>query len=107
MNKFEQELKNNNFVSSFCTKCNKLVWPPSDFCNVCFENTIWKPVSRTAKLIEFSSNHGEIFCIAEFEDTIRVMGSINTSSELKIGQLLDLIKCDYDRKAKFVLIPVV
>ena len=107
MTKFEQELKNNNFVSSFCTRCNKLVWPPSDFCNVCFGNTIWKPVSRIAKLIEFSNNHGEIFCIAEFEDTIRVIGTIDTTTNLKIGQLLNLVKCDYDGKAKFVLIPTV
>ena len=107
MNKFERELKNNNFVSSFCTGCNKHVWPPSDFCNSCFGNTVWKPVTRTAKLIEFSRNGDEIFGIVEFEGSIRVMGRIISSSNLQIGQLLTLLECNYDGKAKFVLTPIV
>lgn len=107
MNKFEQELKNNVFVSSFCTRCNKQVWPPSDICNSCFGNTIWKPVARTAKLIEFSRKGDEIFGIVEFEGSIRVMGRIMATSDLHIGKMLNLIECNYDGKAKFVLAPIV
>ena len=40
MNKFENELKNGNFVISECTTCNQVVWPASDFCNICHNNTI-------------------------------------------------------------------
>ena len=107
MTKFEQELKNNNFVCSFCTRCNKQVWPPNDICNSCFGNTVWKQVARTAKLIEFSRNSDEIFGIVEFEGGIRVMGRIMTVSDLQIGQMLNLIECNYDGKAKFVLAPIV
>lgn len=106
MTRFEQELKNNVFVSSFCTRCDKHVWPPSDMCNSCFGHIIWKPVTRIAKLIEFSRKGDEIFGIVEFEGSIRVMGRIVTTS-LQIGQKLNLIECDYDGKAKFILAPVV
>ena len=106
MNKFEQELKNNNFVCSQCTTCNKLVWPPNDFCNKCFGKVIWRPVSRFAKLIEFSNKDNEFFCIAEFEDCIKVMGSIENASNLKVGQNLFLIKCDFDKNETFVFSPV-
>lgn len=107
MNKFEQELKNNNFICSSCPKCNKLVWPPSDFCNSCFGDVVWRQVARTAKLVEFSREKDEIFCIAEFEDSIRVMGTIRNSSDLKVGQSLILVKCDYDGKEKFILVSTV
>ena len=107
MTRFEQELKNNVFVSSFCTRCNKQVWPPSDMCNSCFGNVVWKPIAKIAKLIEFSRKGDEIFGIVEFESSIRVMGRIMTTSALQIGQMLNLVECDYDGKAKFVLAPIV
>ncbi len=102
MNKFEQELKNNNFLCSQCPKCNKLVWPPSEFCNKCFGKVTWRPVSRFAKIIEFSNKDSEFFCIAEFEDGIKVMGRIENASNLQVGQKLFLAKCDYDKKEQFV-----
>lgn len=76
-------------------------------CNSCFGNVVWKPVTRIAKLIEFSRKGDEIFGIVEFESSIRVMGRIMTTSALQIGQMLNLVECDYDGKAKFVLAPIV
>jgi uncharacterized OB-fold protein len=107
MTRFEQELKNNVFVSSFCTRCNKHVWPPSEICNSCFGDIVWKPVTRTARLIEFSRKGDEIFGIVEFEGSIRVMAKIMAVSDLQIGQMLNLIECNYDEKANFVLAPFV
>lgn len=107
MTRFEQELQNNVFVSSFCTGCDKHVWPPSDMCNSCFGSVVWKPVIGTAKLIEFSRKDNEVFGIVEFEGNIRVMGRIMTTSALQIGQMLNLIECGYDGMAKFVLAPIV
>lgn len=102
MNKFEIELKKGKFVCSECTKCNKLVWPPSDFCNVCFDNVKWRQVSKKGKLIEFSKKDNTIFCIAEFENMIRVMGELETGLKTpSIGQDLELVKCNYDNKEKF------
>jgi uncharacterized OB-fold protein len=102
MNQFENELKNGKFVSSECSKCNKLVWPPSNFCNVCFNKVQWRQISKKGKLIEFSKKDSTIFCIAEFENLIRVMGELEIDSKIpSVGEDLYLIKCDYDGKEKF------
>ena len=103
MTRFEAELKNGRFVCSECDKCKKLVWPPSDFCNTCFGNVNWRSVSTIAKLIEFSKKDNVVFCLAEFENTIRLMGTLEHESDrLLIGQEIKLIKCGYDEKEKFV-----
>ena len=64
---------------------------------------MWEPVKKTAKLIEFSHDKDEVFCIAEFEGNIRIMGTIENAKNLKIGQILTLVRCDYDGKEKFIL----
>lgn len=107
MTLFENELKNGVFVSSECRKCDKLVWPPSDFCNTCFSQVKWRQISNVAKLIEFSKNNEEIFCIAEFENSIRVIGSLDTKLEPFVGQELNLKKCYYaDSKLKMIFEPL-
>ncbi|MDE1872050.1 MAG: hypothetical protein KGH99_01065 [Thaumarchaeota archaeon] len=105
MNRFEQELKNNNFICSECPKCKKLVWPPSDYCNRCFGDVIWRQVSRDAVLLEYSHKNGEYFCMAELEGQIRIIGTIKNVSKLQIGENLILEKCDYDGNEKFVFKP--
>ena len=103
MSTFEQEMKKGNFVCSECQKCNKLVWPPNDFCNVCFGKVIWRPVSKLATVVEFSRNENMIFCVAEFEKTIRVMGSLESeSSQIKVGEKIKLTKCEFNGKEKFI-----
>ena len=42
MKKFETELKAGNFVTSECTHCKKIVWPPSDYCDYCFKEVNWR-----------------------------------------------------------------
>ncbi len=102
MNRFELELKNNNFICSECLRCKKLVWPPSDYCDKCFGNVTWRQISKIAILLEYSYKGNECFGIVELEGQIRVIGAIQSSSKLQIGQQLILKKCDYDGKAKFV-----
>src|SRR5690242_12990263 len=102
MNKFEDELQNGKFVCSECVKCNKLVWPPSDFCNVCFNKATWRQVSKKSTIIEFSKKNNTIFCIAEFENMIRIMGELDTNLKTpSIGQDLELVSCSYDNKEQF------
>jgi uncharacterized OB-fold protein len=102
MNKFEEELKNNNLVCSECLKCQKIVWPPSEYCNRCFGNVMWRQISRDAVLLEYSCKNGEYFCLAELEGQIRLVGKILESSRLEIGQKIILEKCDYDGSEKFI-----
>ncbi|HEX5457045.1 MAG TPA: zinc ribbon domain-containing protein [Candidatus Nitrosotalea sp.] len=102
MTKFEDALKNNVFLCSNCTKCQHFVWPPSEFCNKCFGNVVWIPVSRNAKLIEVSSKDGKNFCIAEFEGSIRVFGTIQDTIRPTHDQNLILEHCSYDGTPRFV-----
>ena len=102
MNPFETGLKNGKFVCSECSKCNKLVWPPSDYCNVCFGVVKWRQVSKNGKLVEFSKKDDKIFCIAEFENMIRIMGELEIGLKTPlIGNDLELVKCNYVNKEKF------
>ncbi len=105
MTRFEEELKKGKFVCGECQDCKKLVWPPSDYCNKCFEQVKWRQVLSTAKLIEFSKKDNTIFCVAEFESEIRVMGSLQTDTKPVIGQELILVQCSYTGKEEFVFQP--
>jgi len=103
MSIFENELKNGKFVCSECHECKKFVWPPSDFCNICFGKVNWRQISGKWKLIEFSKKDDVVFCIAEFDNMIRIMGELKIGTKTtSIGQDLDLVKCDYVDKEKFV-----
>jgi len=96
MNRFELELTKGNFVTSECEDCKKIVWPPSNFCNKCFGNVIWRGVKKKAKLIEFSKKDSDVFCIAEFEDKIRILSTLkNSDIDPKIGQELILENCGF------------
>ena len=54
------------------------------------------------KIIEWSKKGNEVFCIAEFEKTIQIMGKIDGDvSALKYGQMIKLTKCLLDDKHKF------
>ena len=74
MNRFDDELKKGNFVTSECTNCKKIVWPPSNYCNNCFKHVNWRRISLYGKIIEWSKKDNDIFCITEFENTIRIIG---------------------------------
>ena len=94
MNKFESELKHGRFVVSECPKCKIIVWPPSNFCNKCFEEVTWRNSLSTGKLLEFSKKDSNSFGIAEFEEKIRIIGTLKTKNkEPKIGQKVKLESC--------------
>ena len=105
MNKFESEIKAGNFVTSECIDCNKIVWPPSDYCDNCFMEVNWRKVSSNGKLIEWSKKNNDVFCIAEFENSIRVIGKLDSKNVIpKPGQLLKFISCSLKDKPKFFFI---
>jgi uncharacterized protein len=94
MNKFEAELKHGRFVISECPKCKIIVWPPSSHCNICFEDVIWRNSISAGKLIEFSKKDNTYFGLAEFEEKIRIIGTIKTEKyEPKTGQKVKIESC--------------
>ena len=102
MNKFETELKAGNFVTSECVHCDKIVWPPSDYCDRCFNEVSWRKVSKNGTIIEVSKKEDDTFCITEFEDKIRIMGKLNAEIHMaKPGQTVKLTKCLFNDKNRF------
>ena len=102
MNKFETELKAGNFVTSECTYCNKIVWPPSDYCDICFKEVNWRKVSETGIIVELSRKENDVFCITEFENKIRIMGKLDAEIHMaKPGHTVKLTKCLVNDKNSF------
>jgi len=75
---FEDELRKGNFQIPECTNCKKIVWPPSDFCNTCFGDIHWRTCSNEGKIIEFSKQNNDYFCLAEFENSIKIIGKLSS-----------------------------
>ena len=102
MNKFDTELKVGNFVTSECTYCKKIVWPPSNYCDSCFKEVNWRNVSKNGIIVELSKKENDVFCITEFENKIRVMGKLNAKiSMVKPGQTVKLVRCLLNDKNGF------
>lgn len=94
---FESELEKGNFVVPECKKCKKIVWPPSDFCNRCLREVSWRNYSNQGKIIEFSKQNNAYFCLAEFENPVKIMGKI-THGIPDIGKYVKIKKCGIKEK---------
>lgn len=93
---FESTLKKGKFVVGECPKCQKITWPPNDFCSICFESLSWRNVREPGILIEYSTKDDRRFGIVEFEKTVRVMGVLTGNFEPKPGQKIRITSCDFD-----------
>ena len=88
---FESKLNGGVFCIPECIECKKIVWPPSEFCNHCFGRVFLKEGTFMGKIIEFSRQNDEYFCLVEFEKAIRIMAK--TSKIPEIGQSVKISKC--------------
>jgi len=98
---FESELRQGRFTVGECEKCHKTSWPPSEFCSNCFGNLKYRPPKEPGILLECSSKDGTIFGIVKFEDSIKIIGTINGNVEQKPGQMMRVASCDFDKSPKF------
>jgi uncharacterized OB-fold protein len=89
---FESELKNGNFIVAECIHCQKIVWPPSEFCNQCFSEVFWRKALHEGKIVEFSKQNNDYFCLVEIENTIKIMGKIS-SGVPNVGQHVKIERC--------------
>ena len=88
---FESKLNEGKFFIPECSKCKKIVWPPAEFCNHCFGIVSLKEGPFEGKIVEFSRQNEQHFCVVEFEDTIRIIANI--SKIPTIGQKVIMSKC--------------
>ena len=91
---FESELKKGNFVISECHHCKKIVWPTSKFCNECFKKTFWRKSHGKGEIIEFSKIDNQFFCIAEIENSIKIIGQIDSGIPT-VGDKVKISKCGF------------
>ena len=88
---FENELEKGQFCIPECLSCKKLVWPPSEFCDKCNGETSLKKEEFEGKIIEFSRQNDDYFCIVEFYNSIRIMAKMTTYP--KKDQIVKISKC--------------
>ncbi len=88
---FESKLSEGKFTIPECTECKKIVWPPSEFCSYCFGIVTLKEGTFMGKIIEFSQQNEQIFCLVEFEKEIRIIANIPKTPH--IGQEVKISKC--------------
>ena len=96
---FESDLSKGRFSIPECRSCNKIIWPPSEFCNHCFGIVTLKKGEFEGKIIEFSKQNNEYFCLVEFEKNIRVLAKILRIPE--IGQKVKISKCGISNGSYF------
>ena len=97
MSIFETELIKGNFVIPECTACKELIWPPSDYCSLCFNELKWRKANKIGKILEYSRKEDTFFCLAEFEKKIRIIGTLETNlKNPDIGKNVKLDSCSMD-----------
>ena len=89
---FESELKKGILMIPECMYCNKTVWPPSEFCNQCFKEVSWKKSPNEGKIIEFSRQNNDYFCVVEIKKGVRIIGKVSSKIPT-VGQKIKLERC--------------
>ena len=92
---FELEISKGNFLIPKCTKCEKIVWPPTEFCDYCMGKTSLKEGDFQGKIIEFSRQNKNYFCIVEIEKSFRIMAKMSEGPH--IDQTVKISKCGIDQ----------
>ncbi len=96
---FEDELTKGNFTIPECLSCKKIIWPPAEFCDVCYNETRLKSGEFSGKIIEYSKQNDEYFCMVEFLDTFRLIAKMKEKPEN--GQIVKILKCGISNGTHF------
>ena len=102
----ESKLEKGVFVVGECIECKKTIWPPADYCNVCFGDVSVKQGPEYGKIIEFSKQGENYFCLAEFPENIKIIGKVSVGIP-NVNQKVSVKKCgikNNDYYFEFVLI---
>ena len=96
---FEDELTKGNFTIPECLSCKKIIWPPAEFCDVCYNETRLKSGEFSGKIIEYSKQNDEYFCMVEFLNTFRLIAKMEKKPEN--GQIVKILKCGISNGTHF------
>lgn len=96
---FEEELTKGNFTITECSSCKKIIWPPTEFCDVCYNETCLKTGQFMGKIIEYSKQNEEYFCMVEFLDSFRLIAKKKDKPEN--GQIVKISKCGISEGSYF------
>lgn len=88
---FESELSKGILYIPECDICKKIVWPASEFCDECFGNVLLKNKDPEGKIIEFSKQNNDYFCLVEFNKNMRIIAKSSKIPEL--GKSVKISKC--------------
>lgn len=97
MSAFEEGLRNGQILVGECKRCDKITWPPNEFCNKCFGVLRWRKITEPGTLVEYSSKDGKTFGIVEFEGTVRMMGTISNPEHARSGSAIRIQVCGFDK----------
>ena len=100
MNFFEEQLTQGVFQICDCKKCNSILWPPRDICNLCNEKTSWHKSSEIGTIIEFSKKDSIFFGLIEIDNGIRIIGKISSEGTPKIGQQVKM-NAGFEKRPKY------
>jgi uncharacterized OB-fold protein len=99
--KILEKINNGTFVSTFCPKCKKYMWPPSNNCKECFTTTELKDIYNKGILLEKSYSHmvGQqgYFGIGDFSG-IRIIGKMESNIEIDEIILISKLKINDNNK---------
>lgn len=96
---FEDELEKGKFSIQECRSCDRVIWPPSEFCNKCFGPVSLKKGEFEGRVIEFSKQDGGYFCLVEFEKDIRILA--RSSEPPEIGKKVKISRCGISNGSYF------
>ena len=88
---FESDLAKGIFSIPRCSLCNKISWPPAKFCSNCFGEIRLKRGQFNGKIIAYSSNGDDYFCMVEIEPGLRLLARTRCSPN--IGQTVKISSC--------------
>ncbi len=99
-----EKIKDGTFSSTFCTRCKKHIWPPSNNCKECFGITVLKGVDNKGIMLEISysyiADQKGYFGIGDFSG-LRIIGKVN--SNIEIGESISISKVRANKDNKIIV----
>ncbi len=88
---FESDLTKGVFSIPRCASCNKVSWPPAQFCSLCFGEIKLQQGQFSGKILAYSRKDDEYFCMVEIEPGMTLLAK--ALNPPKVGQIVKIVNC--------------